>query len=100
MCIRDRVGTQGADEHSLSVLTGELLTAAGCASLENHGGALRARLGQGDAGHGEVLALVANRVNLGGVSVDAALAVLDDCAVFPGAFPQLVACLLYTSRCV
>ena len=86
-----QVGTQGADEHSLSVLTGELLATAGCASLENHGGALRARLSQGDAGHGEVLALVANRVDLGGVSVDAALAVLDDCAVFPGTFPQLVA---------
>ena len=50
-----------------------------------------AGFGQTRARHAEVLALVLNRVHLGGVGVDAFLAVFDDRAVFPGAFPELVA---------
>ena len=80
---------QGADEHSLSVLTRELLTAAGCTSLEITG----VRCGLARSGRCRArrsTCLVPIRWTLG-VSVDAALAVLDDCAVLPGAFPQLVA---------
>ena len=72
------------------MLARELLPAAGCARLENHGGTLGAGFGQTRTGHAEVLALVLNRVYLGGIGVDALLAILDDRAVFPGAFPELV----------
>ena len=73
------------------MLARELLPAAGCARLENHGGALGAGFGQTRTRHAEVLTLVLNRVHLGGVCVDTLLAVFDDRAVFPGAFPELVA---------
>ena len=73
------------------MLARELLPAAGCARLENHGGALGAGFGQTRAGHAEVLTLVLNRVHLGGVGVDALLAVFDNGTVFPGAFPELIA---------
>ena len=86
-----QIGAQRTDKHNLCVLARELLPAAGCARLENHGGALGAGLGQTRTGHAEVLALVLNRVHLGGVGVDTLLAVFDDRAVFPGAFPELVA---------
>ena len=86
-----QIGAQRTNEHNLCVLARELLPAAGCARLENHGGALGAGLGQTRARHAEVLALMLNRVHLGGVGVDALLAILDDRAVFPGAFPEFVA---------
>ena len=86
-----QIGAQRTDKHNLGMFAGELLPAAGCARLENHGGTLGAGFGQTRARHAEVLALVLNRVHLGGVCVDAPLAVFDNRAVFPGAFPELVA---------
>ena len=88
--MRVRSGRSAPITH-FGMLARELLPAAGCARLENHGGTLGAGLGQTRTRHAEVLALVLNRVHLGGVCVDALLAVFDDRTVFPGAFPELVA---------
>ena len=86
-----QIGAQRTDKHNLGMLARELLPSTGCARLENHGGALGAGFGQTRAGHAEVLTLVLNRVHLGGVGVDTLLTILDNRAVFPGAFPELVA---------
>ena len=85
-----QIGAERTDKHNFGMLARELLPAAGCARLENHRGTLGAGFGQTRTRHAEVLALVLNRVHLGGVGVDALLTVFDDRAVFPGAFPELV----------
>ena len=61
------------------------------AGLEDHRGPLRGGLPLGEPGHGEVLAVVVDVVDAGGVDVDPALAVADDGVVLPGVLPQLVA---------
>ena len=63
----------------------------GAAGLEDHRGALRGRLAQREAGHGEVLARVLDVVHPARIDVHAALGVADDGVVLPGALPQLVA---------
>ncbi|MNI47812.1 hypothetical protein D3C73_1023480 [compost metagenome] len=73
------------------MLGSELLAAARCASLVQHWRALRRGFAQVDARHLEVFAAVANLMDFARVAENPSLAIAQDRAVFPAAFPELVA---------
>src|ERR1700712_2590479 len=69
----------------------EILAATGSACLIKHGRSLPRGLAQVNAGNGEMLARMVDRVNFFRMREDAGLAVANDGAVFPAPFPKLVA---------
>src|SRR5471030_2776227 len=80
-----------SDEHALGMLGGELLAATRCPGLIQHGRALRRRFAEMNARHLEMFSDVSNLMDLARVAEDSPLAIAQDRALFPAAFPELVA---------
>ena len=78
------------DEHALGVLGGEALATTRRAGLVEHRRALRRRFAEMDAGYLEVLADMADLVNLAWVAEDPSATVAEHRAVLPTAFEELV----------
>ncbi len=88
--LQQHLGRRG-DEHAFGMLGGELLAPARRTGLVEHRCTLRRRLAQVNAGHLEVFAQVLDLVDLARIAEQLALAIAQDRAVFPTAFPELVA---------
>jgi len=84
------LGGGRADEHPFGVLGGKGAATAGSAGLENHRGALWRRLGQMNARHIVVFALVSDRMDFTRVGENSAFTVAQYRVFIPGAFPQFV----------
>ena len=80
----------GAATNALGVLGGEALATTRRAGLVEHRRALRRRFAEMDAGYLEVLADMADLVNLARVAEDPSATVAEHRAVLPTAFEELV----------
>ena len=79
-----------ADKYALRVAGGELLAAAGGASLIEHRRTLRRRLAEVDPRHREEVPLMVNRVNFSRIAEDLTFPVAQHRAILPAPLQQLI----------